>query len=355
MPLAKSRGPRVGRPSGQFTQHKRLDKLKNLLEAKPRGVTLQEIGTVLKVTTRSARRYLRALDGTQEGEDFFTLEDQPTTPGGPLLWRLKPSERGRAVHIRRSQAYAILATRRALEALRGSALWDELDLALRQIEQIAETPFRTSGAEISGERDLEGRFFYVPPTMKSYAARGEDLDELFRAVADLRVLRWRMRVRAGEPRPERIVFLPYAMLLHRGAIVVLGARFGSPEDVEAVTFESMTDIRASETEHFELPASFQIDGWLHGELGIGPPTKARALIELDARVADELKTKKIHPLQKTWTAPDGRMRIQLPLVNVDALVAWILAFGDAAHVVEPPELVRAVWQAHERAAARYRS
>ncbi len=355
MALTKSRAPRVGRPPGQFTQHKRLDKLKDLLERQPRGVTLQEIGAALKITTRSARRYLRALDGTREGEDFFTLEDRPTTPGGPLLWRLKPSERGRAVHIRRSQAYAILATRRALDALRGSALWDELDLALRQIEQIAETPFRTSGAEISGERDLEGRFFYVPPAMKSYASRGEDLDELFRAVADLRVLRWRTRVRSGEPRPERIVFHPYAMLVHRGSIVVLGAREGHAEDVEAVPFETMTDIRASETEHFELPATFEIDGWLHGELGIGPPTKARALVEVDARAADELKAKRIHPLQKTWTAPDGRMRIQLPLVNVDALVAWVLSFGDAARVVEPPELARAVHDVLERAAARYRT
>src|SRR5438093_2094362 len=175
MAVAKSRAPRVGRPPGQFTQHKRLDKLKDLLERQPRGVTLQEIGIALKVTTRSARRYLRALDGTREGEDFFTLEDQPTTPGGPLLWRLKPSERGRAVHIRRSQAYAILATRRALDVLRGSALFEELDLALRQIEQIAETPFRAGAGEISGERDLEARFLYVPPPARSYATRGEEL------------------------------------------------------------------------------------------------------------------------------------------------------------------------------------
>jgi predicted DNA-binding transcriptional regulator YafY len=352
--IAKSRAPRVGRPPGHFTQHKRLDKLKDLLERQPRGVTLQEIGTALRITTRSARRYLRALDGTREGEDFFTLEDHPTTPGGPLLWRLKPSERGRAVHIRRSQAYAILATRRALDPLRGSALYDELDLALRQIEQIAETPFRAGGAEISGERDLEGRFFYLPLASRSYAARAEDVDELFRAVADLRVLRFRPRVRAGEPRAERLVFHPYAMLVHRGGIVLLGARADRPDDVHVVPFESMSDIRASETEHFELPESFEIEAWLHGDFGIGPPSKARAMIEFDARVADEVRMKKVHPLQKVATSPDGRVRVQLPLVNADALVAWVLSFGDAARVVEPPELARRVAATLERAGARYR-
>lgn len=348
MPVAKSRGPRVGRPSGQFTQHKRLDKLKDLLERQPRGVTLQEIGIALKVTTRSARRYLRALDGTREGEDFFTLEDQPTTPGGPLLWRLKPSERGRAVHIRRSQAYAILATRRALDVLRGSALFDELDLALRQIEQIAETPFRAQNAEISGERDLDARFFYVPKPAKSYMARGEDLDELFRAVADLRVLRYRTRVSK-----ERVVFHPYAMLIHDGSIVVLGARAGG--DAHAIALEQMSDVRASETERFDLPASFEIESWIHGELGIGPPSKARAVIELDARVAEEMKGRKVHPQQKTQMSPDGRVRLHLPLVNVDDMVRWVLSFGDAARVVDPPDLAQRVAGVLERAAERYRT
>jgi predicted DNA-binding transcriptional regulator YafY len=349
MAVAKSRGPRVGRPPGQFTQHKRLDKLKDLLERQPRGVTLQEIGIALKVTTRSARRYLRALDGTREGEDFFTLEDQATTPGGPLLWRLKPSERGRAVHIRRSQAYAILATRRALDVLRGSALFDELDLALRQIEQIAETPFREKSAEISGERDLEARFFYVPKPSKSYIARGEDLDELFRAVADLRVLRYRSRT----PSKDRVVFHPYAMLIHDGSIVVLGARAGG--EALAIPLEQMSDVRASESERFDLPASFDVESWLHGELGIGPPSKARAVVELDARVADEVKIKKVHPLQKIQTSPDGRVRVHLPLVNVDDMVRWVLSFGDAARVVEPPDLARRVAGVLERAAERYRS
>ncbi len=339
------KGP--GRPAGHFTQHHRIDRLKDLLESEPRGLTLEQIASTLRITQRSVRRYLEALQTSTE------LESIATTPGGAHVWRIKPSERGRAVPLRRAQAYAILASRQALEVLRGSALYDELDIALGHIEKLAQTPFRAAGkSEISGENQLESRFFVLPHAPRSYSARGEDLDELFRAVADLRVLRYRPRSRAGEPRPERVTFLPYAMVVHRGAIVLLGAKKGAGE-VEIVPFESMTEVRTSETERFTLPSDFDVSAYVHGEFGIAPPPRARALVEFDARVADEVRSRRLHPQQKNFTAPDGRIRVSVPLVSAQAIASWVLAFGDAARVVEPAELAREVGAVLARAAARY--
>jgi predicted DNA-binding transcriptional regulator YafY len=353
---SKNRVLKVGRPKGRFTQHRRLDRLRELLENEPRGLTLEDIANTLKITPRSVRRYLRELDGTKPQEKFELLEFVETRKGGPLLWRIKPGERGRAVPLRRAQAYVLLATRRALEVLRGSALYDEADLALTQIAKVAQTPFRSSGrAEISGERRLEDRFFFVPPPAKSYAARGEDLDELFRAVADLRVLRYRPRVRPGEPRAEHVAFHPYAMVVHHGAVLVLGARASRTRadgDIEVVPLESMTEIRTSETEHFELPETFDPSAFIHGDLGVGRP-KGRFIVEFDARVADEVKMRRLHPQQRIATAPDGRVRVSLPLVDPRAAIAFVLSWGDAARVVEPLELVAEVASILARAASRY--
>ncbi|HVH43240.1 MAG TPA: WYL domain-containing protein [Labilithrix sp.] len=353
----KARAPKVGRPTGRFTQHRRLDRLREVLESEPRGLTLEDLAATLKITQRSVRRYLRELDGTKAEEKFEHLEFVETRKGGPLLWRIKPGERGRAVSLRRAQAYALLATRRSLEVLRGSALYDEAELALGQIAKIAQTPFRASGkAEISGEQHLEDRFYFVPPAPRSYAARGEDLDELFRAVADLRVLRYRPRVRGGEARAERIPFHPYAMVVHQGSIFVLGARTTGGKasaDVDILPLETMTDIRTSETEHFELPASFDVSQFVHGDLGVARPPRARFIVEFDARVADEVKAKRQHPQQRIATAPDGRVRVSLPLVDPRAAVSFVLSWGDAARVVEPPELVAEVAKILSRAASRY--
>lgn len=353
---SRSRGPKRGRPAGTFTQHRRMDRLRELLESEPRGLTLVEIADSLRITPRSVHRYLRALDGSTGKQGLHTLEAVATTPGGARLWRIKPGERGRSVALRRAQAYGILATRRALDILRGSALFDEIDLALGQIAKVAQTPFRTSGkTQISGERRLEERFFVLPPPPRSYAARGEDLDELFRAVADLRVLRYRPRARGGESRAERVILFPYAMVVHRGALFVVGARAAAPSAGEVVAFESMTEIRTSETEQFELPEAFDLADYLHGELGVAPPARTRFTVEFEARVADEIRAKKVHPQQKVYASPDGRVRVSMPLVDRAAAIGWVLGWGDAAKVVDPPELSREVGEILARAASRYSS
>ena len=114
-----------------------------------------------------------------------------------------------------------------------------------------------------------------------------------------------------------------------------------------------SEIRASETEHFELPASFELSDYVHGELGLGHASKARVIVEFDARVADEIRAKKLHPEQRIATSRDGRVRLSVPLVNVESLVAWVLSWGDAARVIEPPEVVREVATRLERALSRY--
>src|SRR5260370_19884139 len=130
-PIPRPKVPRVGRPTGKFTQHRRLDLLREKLETHTAGLTLQELALMLRITTRSVRRYLRELALVTE------LESIEVRPGGAHLWRVKPSERGRTVALRRTQAYALLATRRVFEMLKGSALFDEIDLAFRQVEQWA--------------------------------------------------------------------------------------------------------------------------------------------------------------------------------------------------------------------------
>lgn len=348
----RPKAPRVGRPTGAFTQNRRLAELKRALEAEPLGLTLDDLAIALGVTQRSVRRYLKEYDGHEKDPRLSMLEFVQTSPGGPYRWRIKASERGRSLQLRREQAYALLATRRALDVLSGSALFDYAEIAFGQIAKIAETPFKLKD-QISGERGLEDRFFWLPPTAATY--RGDDLDELFRAVADLRVLRFRPRAKsqASDPR-ERALLHPYAMIVHDGSVYVIGA-LASTNTTDVIALDAMSELRASETEHFDLPASFDVTSWVHGDLGVARPSRARAIIEFEARVADAVRAKKLHPQQKVGVAPDGRMRISLPYVAEDRLVAQILAWGDAARVIEPPDLAERVASILERAAARYRS
>ena len=88
-----------GRPKGQFTQHRRLDKLRLLLEQHPRGLTLYELADILEVTPRSMRRYF------EEVRERFDLVATRDAPGGAQRWRIDPASMPRKVELRRTQAY----------------------------------------------------------------------------------------------------------------------------------------------------------------------------------------------------------------------------------------------------------
>jgi predicted DNA-binding transcriptional regulator YafY len=147
------------------------------------------------------------------------------------------------------------------------------------------------------------------------------------------------------------------MVVHQGAVHVLGSHVvaGKPSsEVDVLPLETMTDIRTSETEHFELPKTFEVSHFMHGDFGIAKAARGRFIVEFEARVADEVRSKRLHPQQRIATAPDGRVRVSLPLVDTRSAISFVLSWGDAARVVEPAELVSEVGDLLLRAASRYR-
>ena len=271
-----------GRPLGRFTQHRRIDRLTEILERHPRGVSLYELADALGVTVRTMRRYL------SEIEREYDLESIPTRGGGPLLWRIRPGEMPRKVELRRTQAYALLAARRLFEPMRGSTLYEEIDLATERLLGVARRPGRGPNAGVSDAR-LEERFLYLPFAPKDYAARTEELDDLFQAVADLRPLRCRYQ-RSKDSREEKITIHPYAMVLYKDAIYCVGFHVGKGE-IRTFLLDRMRDTECAVTERFELPEDFSIDDYFQGQFGIfrgGEPR--RVVIDFDARVADFVRT-----------------------------------------------------------------
>lgn len=348
-PRAQKQKPRVGRPTGQFTQAKRLDRLRELLEKEPSGLEIAELARALRITDRSVRRYLDALS------EVTTLESIPTTPGGPHRWRIKPVERARTVTLRRTQAYAILSAKRVFDTWRGSALYEELSVALDQIRAVGARAARggSVGEAVLDVRTDE-RFFLLPVPARSLSGRGDDLDALFQAVAMLHPLSFRMEPRSatmGERAPRQVLH-PYAVIEFSGSLFIVGPAAGE-EQIGVFAFETMSDLRAVEKNKFFIPADFDVNAFTHGAFGVASPTAERALVEFDALVGEDIRARKIHPAQKLFTAKDGRVRLSFPLVNRDLVTAFVLGFGDAARVIEPTGFAAEIGARLHRAARRY--
>jgi predicted DNA-binding transcriptional regulator YafY len=309
--------------------------MQTVLENHPEGLLLADLAGALSVSTRSVRRYLRELEKSTK------LETVETRPGGACAWRIKPTERGRAVMLRRTQAYGLLAVRRAFEVMRGSALYDELDVVTRQLVQLAHRPTHLGAGDVASDTRLESRLIYAPDVVRSYIHKGAELDDLFRAVADLRVLSFCYDApaggREGEP-GERLVVHPYSMILYRGAVYAVGldTRAGK---IDAFLLDRVRDTSVADVERFVLPNDFDVEDFVHGAFGVAPPApRARILIEFDPRVADLVRAQKVHASQRIAAAPDGRVRLSLSVPLFDAVTSWVLGFGDAAKVIEPREL-----------------
>lgn len=343
--MASTRGP--GRPKGKFTQHRRIDRLRMLLEQHPKGMTLYELAEALNVTARSMRRYLR------EVERDIELVSAPERPGGALRWRIDPGAVPRKIELRRTQAYALLAARRVFEPMRGSTLFEEIDLATKRLVSIARRPGRGPNAGVADAR-LEDRFLYLPHAPKDYSQKTEELDDLFQAVADLRPLRCRYR-RGSEPTEEHITIHPYAMVLYREAIYCVGLHVPR-EEIRTFLLDRMRDTEVSVTERFELPSDFLIDDYFQGQFGIWRGHQSiHVVVDFDPKVAEYVRARKIHSSQKTSTLPDGGTRLSMVVSDLTEVVPWILGFGKTARVVEPPELVVSIQNELEQALAAYQS
>ncbi len=336
---------RVGRPAGKFTQHRRLDRLRELLTRHPKGLTLAELAEELGVTERSMRRYLQVM------KEEFSLETSRLRGGGPQLWRIPSAELPRKVDLRRTQVYALLAARRLFEPMQGSALYEEISAAVIKLTNVAQRPGRGPNA-LGADARLEDRFMYLPFAPKHYAERTEELDELFQAVADLKPLQVLYRS-SGKGREKRIVIHPYAMVLYRDSIYCVGLHT-EHGDVRTFVLDRMRDAQCLVTERFELPADFKVDDYFQGELGVWrSQERHKVVIDFDAAGAEYVRMRRVHPTQRLASLPGGGVRLSMTVGNLNPVASWVLEWGARARAVEPPELVERIVRELEEARAAY--
>lgn len=335
---------RRGRPAGTFTQHRRMAELRRLLVQHPKGVTLHEIAAHLDVTPRSARRYLNALP--------MELESEVERPSGQKRWRIPAVDVPRRVALRRTQAYALIATRDLFASIRGSALYEEIDLANQTLLGVARRPGRGPNAGVHEDASLEQRFRFLPFAPPSYADKSEELDTIFHAVAELHPIECSWLEDDGSWVRRRL--WPYALVFYKDALHCLACEPAS-ELVKAHALERIADTHCIVDERFELPSDFDVEDYVQGQFGLWRNDEIvhEVVVELDASVAGALLSRRLHPSQRVELHPDGRARLILDLGDLSEVVPWVLGLGPHAEVISPPELRAAVSEQLQAALARY--
>ena len=101
---------------------------------------------------------------------------------------------------------------------------------------------------------------------------------------------------------------------------------------------------------FDPPAGFDPSRYIEGPFFTPSPRDLTVTLELDPAAA---WIREVVPFENEKELPGGRYRIELRTPHFAWLVRLLLSAGEAASVVEPPELQEAVREAAARALARY--
>lgn len=133
---------------------------------------------------------------------------------------------------------------------------------------------------------------------------------------------------------------------------------GWDETVDAMRTYKVERIGASTltSDRYEIPGEFDPDRWLAHSWGIWSSDTtdvAEVRLRFDASVAHRVRESVWHRSQRLRELKDGRVELTVSVAGIVEIRPWIMSWGDAVEVVEPPELREVVATAVRRAAARY--
>jgi predicted DNA-binding transcriptional regulator YafY len=335
---------------GDLGQVARAFRLMNALRGFRRGRTLAALAAEVDVSTRTIRRDLADLIDAGLKIEMTTVDGQP---GARLI------DRGFAsVPITTRERFTLLAVRSVFDVLRGTPLHDDVESVLEKIEQGFDPD------DAYERKALRARIAYVPDGgTKAYADKEDVIDALQTGIMSQKVVRYTYKDSRG--RNQRGFVAPYAMLLYRQGLYVVGARLSEPGDGKNTSdwrrrLGNFAVERFSEAEHlrertFDVPVDFELDELLHGAFGIHvtPSEPKRVVIEFSRERAALARARVWHPTQQVEQLADGRVRLAFSCVSIVPVVSWVLEWGPHARVIAPADLRAAVVDELERARALY--
>jgi predicted DNA-binding transcriptional regulator YafY len=263
------------------------------------------------------------------------------------------------VAITRRERYTLLAIRSMFDVLRGTPLWEDVQSVHRKLEQ------RMSPEERSEYATFGDRFAYIPDRgTKAYEGKEDVLDALLTGVLSRRVVRFAYR--DGSGRSSRGHVAPYAMLLYRHGLYVVGKRLRQIEDNLATTQEShidgpfaverFTEAEALRGKPFTPPPAFKLDALVAAAGGVflaSPDRSLQVVIEFSRAKARYVVARSWFPGQRFAELPDGRIRLSFTCASLAPIVSWVLEWGPHARAIEPSSLVTMIVRELDQARAQY--
>ena len=325
------------RPSGKRDRLARMLRVAAVLQAHPDGIRPPEIARRVGVTTRTVYRDLHALEDEVEVKTWS--EDG--------LWGVVSDAFLPPLKLTLDEAMAVVLSARLM--VRYADKYDpDLAAAFEKLEGVLPPAL---AAHVERTMDVLAE---VPRD----ADFNERVHRLVRAWAERRVVTVQYEPAAyaenPEATPRQAVVHPYLIepSLQTHALYLIGfdeTRGG----LRTFKVERIRDV-ALTPRTFEAPEPGELERTLLRAWDIIADQPAtRVVLRFDAAVAARVRETTWHPSQRLRVEADGGLRFEVTVAGPIEIRLWILSWGDAVEVLEPPELRDDVAATHARAAARY--
>lgn len=310
------------------------------IEARRTGVTIHELARLAKVSTRTIRRDLQALQEAgfavfDEGEENETkrwkLEAQP----------FRSLEEGLSV----SDIAALYLSRALVEAMPGWPLAAELRAAYQKIERSLNDRMREFLATMPQVLSAK-----TNPGARPMPAPVVDLTRrLLDATRERRVITMRY-FSASANKAKTYELHPYRLALASGGVYLVA---WVPAYDEFRTFAvgrieklSLGDETFRRTH--ELP-----DNLFSESMGVFWGEPQRVHLQFSARVTPFVRGRVWHESQQVTELADGGLDVTLDVTTDWALRSWLLGFGGDVRVLAPPALAAELRDELARGLAQY--
>jgi len=311
------------------------------IEARRAGVTIHELADKVRVSTRTIRRDLQALQEAgfavyDEGEENETkrwkLETQP----------FRSVQEGLSV----TDVAALYLSRSVVLSIGGWPLADELTAAFDKIESALNPRLREFLSTLPQVLSAK-----AGPRSRPESDRLLDMTRrVFDAARDRHVIVMRY-FSAASNRAKSYTVQPYRLALAHGGVYLVA---WVPAYDEFRTFAADRIERLSVTDDVfkktrELPADL-----FGASLGVFSGEPEAIDLEFDARLAPYVRGRVWHDSQVIEDRPGGGIHMRLHVSNDWALKTWILGCGASVRVTAPASLVDDIRREITEAGRRYK-
>jgi predicted DNA-binding transcriptional regulator YafY len=293
------------------------------LMASRTGKSATELSRALECHSRTVYRDLEALQAA--GFPLFTEKSE-----GRTLWSiLEGGRHNMPIPLNLTELMALYFSRKLLKILEGTAIHDSLASLFEKVKATLPQAYVTYLEKIENSMVVDVR------ARKSYRHFQETLTAVQEAVQRQCAIEIDyFTMSRGKATRRRVA--PYKIWFYGETFYLIG-HCAMRNGIRLFAVDRIQQIRQTEAP-IEIPDDFDAESFMAASFGVfqGEPVKVR--IRFSPDVAGYVSEKMWHPSQTLTTESDGSTVFTAEVAGIEEIKRWILGWGSAARVLEPPAL-----------------